>query len=483
MSTGTGAIFFSTNGMVTTTVVNPGGTTFPVGIWVHWAFVFNESANTAELFMDGVSQGVVTHTAPYSASPDVLQLGRSSIGEVAPWGGDMDEFAVYERDLGSAAIADLAASGRRAAVSVQWAATGASATGGAVIGNTASLSGTWQRVSVTYTCRQYEPYVDFVLRQTTSVASAIRVATPAIYEGQLLASHTVPTMTGGVPALGWTGINDYIAKSAGWVITADTSSNPGTATHATSAAGGAPWIDFLLDGSSIKPPEFTTTTQIEVYAYLQVDAGMVGLRGYVQARPYDVFTPDPTLGDIYGWQYGQPYGATGHSIDLPSSAPASRIVKLGTITVDASGAFTDPLQLRIVFPYSSGATAGQSLVLNGLVLVPAHSRALLPTGKRNDSTYPHFMPPSPASTLVKVVRSDLTVEVGNLRTRAVGTGFGGSPQELPSGTEVDVFVFSTAGGVPDDPAPIANETQAYYAWNNDLHVAITPRYNLFAPAR
>jgi hypothetical protein len=60
---------------------------------------------------------------------------------------------------------------------------------------------------------------------------------------------------------------------------------------------------------------------------------------------------------------------------------------------------------------------------------------------------------------------------------------GGSPQELPSGTEVDVFVFSTAGGVPDDPAPIANETQAYYAWNNDLHVAITPRYNLFAPAR
>src|SRR3954453_14417257 len=83
MSTGTGAIFFSTNGMVTTTVVNPGGTTFPVGIWVHWAFVFNESANTGELFMDGVSQGVVTHTAPYSASPDVLQLGRSSIGEVA----------------------------------------------------------------------------------------------------------------------------------------------------------------------------------------------------------------------------------------------------------------------------------------------------------------------------------------------------------------------------------------------------------------
>ncbi len=71
--------------------------------WVHWAFIFNETANTAEFFINGVSQTQKTGvTDPYGADPGPLSLGINAYGN--PWDGRMGHFAVFERALTASEI-------------------------------------------------------------------------------------------------------------------------------------------------------------------------------------------------------------------------------------------------------------------------------------------------------------------------------------------------------------------------------------------
>ena len=75
------------------------------GQWVHWVLVFDEPANTVELFVNGTSKGAVTSiTGQYDASPGDLRIGTKA-GANAPFDGKMDEFAVWERALSPLEIA------------------------------------------------------------------------------------------------------------------------------------------------------------------------------------------------------------------------------------------------------------------------------------------------------------------------------------------------------------------------------------------
>lgn len=73
--------------------------------WVHWALVFNEAANTAELFINGESKGQKTVTVNYLL-PGALWAGAwSSLGLFTNgFDGALDELAVYERALTGAEI-------------------------------------------------------------------------------------------------------------------------------------------------------------------------------------------------------------------------------------------------------------------------------------------------------------------------------------------------------------------------------------------
>jgi hypothetical protein len=65
--------------------------------------IFDESADTAELYINGVSKGVVSSiTRQYPASPGNFVAGSVVDGAVSLCDGKMDEMAVYESALSPA---------------------------------------------------------------------------------------------------------------------------------------------------------------------------------------------------------------------------------------------------------------------------------------------------------------------------------------------------------------------------------------------
>lgn len=81
------------------------------GSWVHWALIFDETANTAELFINGVSQGSAAATQAYNAAPGNFQAGASyPAGTASPFDGKIGKIAVYHSALSPARIAAHAAS-------------------------------------------------------------------------------------------------------------------------------------------------------------------------------------------------------------------------------------------------------------------------------------------------------------------------------------------------------------------------------------
>src|SRR5690606_39120042 len=76
--------------------------------WVHWALVFDEANDEAELFINGESQGVKSTNLQYVEGPGNLQLAAYTDGTAELWDGKMGHVAVFERALTPEEIAVLA---------------------------------------------------------------------------------------------------------------------------------------------------------------------------------------------------------------------------------------------------------------------------------------------------------------------------------------------------------------------------------------
>jgi RHS repeat-associated protein len=84
------------------------------GTWVHWALVWNDSAGTAQLYINGDSKGVVSLSNRYfSGASHPLYLGAWDNGGAAQqfFHGKFDEFSEYSGDLGPTTIHSLASNG------------------------------------------------------------------------------------------------------------------------------------------------------------------------------------------------------------------------------------------------------------------------------------------------------------------------------------------------------------------------------------
>jgi bacillolysin len=72
--------------------------------WVHWALVYDEAADSAELFINGVSQGAQSTYAGGYFDPSIkFGVGADNVGGNY-FDGKLDEIAVYEHGLSSAQI-------------------------------------------------------------------------------------------------------------------------------------------------------------------------------------------------------------------------------------------------------------------------------------------------------------------------------------------------------------------------------------------
>ena len=159
------------------------------------------------------------------------------------------------------------------------------------------------------------------------------------------------------------------------------------------------------------------------------------------------------------------YGAVGKLVVPAASGSPLRFIRLGTLRLR-----TDLGRYLLVW---ESPTSGSQL--DYFVLVPASGRALSPTGKVGDSTFPSFV--SATTEITKRVRSDLS---GTIREPVSGTpevnapGLGGSLLELqPGDTDLVVKLGSL---VPDDPTNSSAAEQL--AHSATVHLAVTPRWHL-----
>ncbi len=86
-----------------------------VGEWFHWTLVFDETANTAELFINGSSEGTRVVTEPYHKHAGEFRIGNYPDNK--GWNGVLDEVAVYEQALPAPTICAHHAAGGGACAS------------------------------------------------------------------------------------------------------------------------------------------------------------------------------------------------------------------------------------------------------------------------------------------------------------------------------------------------------------------------------
>ncbi len=73
------------------------------GAWFHWVLRFDDAANTAELFVNGVSKGTRAVSEPYHSHPGAFRAGNYA-AKANSWNGALDEVAVYEDLLDAATV-------------------------------------------------------------------------------------------------------------------------------------------------------------------------------------------------------------------------------------------------------------------------------------------------------------------------------------------------------------------------------------------
>lgn len=172
-------------------------------------------------------------------------------------------------------------------------------------------------------------------------------------------------------------------------------------------------------------------------------------------------------------RYTAEYGSTGKLLTVPGSGSGFLFYRLGTITASVDTTNKPVYTLKIAPLFS--ANSSDEFSIDSVVIVPSKQRALTPTGRENDTTYPKFIN-STASNVKKLVKSDLSGWIYTGTGTAAyfpDSGLGGQLLEIPPGN-VDLFVKSTRG-VPDDPTPAVADDA-----NQTLTITgtIVPRYYL-----
>ena len=232
-----------------------------------------------------------------------------------------------------------------------------------------------------------------------------------------------------------------------------------TASGAGSASGYA-----VVDPSTMQPDDFTLgTIDIEIWARLELASTLV--------TPKIILSLEPNAGSNFGAsQYSGEYGATGKLLTVPSSGTRFRFVKLGTLTMPVDP--VQPLKWNVKLAASWAGGSSGSFGVDYLILVPARQRAVSRCGVANDGNFPQFIPSTSDTT--KQIRPDLSGRIASgTANKAVHTGLGGAPLELPPGP-VD-FVVKLSSLVADDPSSSAASEQKTHGLTSGL-IRVRPRW-------
>lgn len=239
--------------------------------------------------------------------------------------------------------------------------------------------------------------------------------------------------------------------------------SPNRAAVASPATGTTYTLNVDIDPSVLIRDDFTRNeVQLEVWARMKVAS---------THSATVVASLEPKTAAGASSRYTAEYGTSGKLLNAPASGNNFYLYRLGTLTAvcerDAAGNAA-VYTLRLTTTFSAASTS--EFAIDYLMVQPSRQRALTPTSKTPDATYPKFLYSTAAAT--KTIQSDLkgwlTPSGG---TRYPDSGLGGQMLELPPGN-VDLFIKPTLG-VPDNTTTADDETKAL-----TISGTIIPRYYL-----
>jgi len=218
-------------------------------------------------------------------------------------------------------------------------------------------------------------------------------------------------------------------------------------------------LDVAIDPSTMIRDDFTRSEiQLEVW-------GRVYVNTLHRATVITSLEPVSASSGGASSRYTTEFGATGKLLAYPASGSGWYFYRLGTLpaVVDVNNRSSYKVRLATTF---ANTTTSTEFAIDYLAIVPAKQRALTPTGRAPDSSYPSFINSTGSTT--KTIRNDLSGWLGT--TPYPDSGLGGQVLEIPPG-DVNLFIKATLG-VPD-VTDIADDSQ-----NLTLTGTIIPRYFL-----
>lgn len=328
-----------------------------------------------------------------------------------------------------------------------------------------ALSTLWTQHTATWTPTATVKLAYMAVEQTAATAGTIDVDGAAVYEGAV-----APTWgghaegDGGYPPLSVIGAADFIKNTGSLVATVDGNALSGTAMVDTSvaAAGESYELRYVIDPSLALPDDYSLSEiSVEVWGRFRMSTAFTG--GITVVAKAQTITEDQTV-------YTSEYGSTGRRLVTPSANNnLYQTSRLGTLRLRCSP------RGRWLLTIAMTAAAGtnlQAFGLDSLILMPARSRVLTPSGKANTG-YPDALPG--VGVRAKIIASaDLSGRfINNYRDfdSNSSSGMSGSAIELPAGGVTTFGVIATQ--VPDgDAAPTSDGMTRLAA-----HLAVTPRYH------
>lgn len=235
----------------------------------------------------------------------------------------------------------------------------------------------------------------------------------------------------------------------------------------TTASGvGTASATWALDPSVMTPDDWVKTIDIEFWARLEIAAALVSPKLTLSASPAN------GLGVS---RYTPEYGAAGKLLTKPASGTVKRFVRLGVLTFPVEP--DSPLVWTLKLDGAWGSASSGSFGVDYLMAAPVASRALLPTGKVLDSTFPKFI--SSTADTTKLVRHDLSATVAAAANNgAQDSGLGGRQIWLPPGN-VDMLI-KLSSLVPDDPTSDTSTEQLSHTLVSGSALSVVNRYWLAA---
>lgn len=236
-----------------------------------------------------------------------------------------------------------------------------------------------------------------------------------------------------------------------------------TLTNADASAS----ADYRIDPTIFEPDDFEDACTIAVIVrYRRSSTAIISPRMRAELRA-GTGAVDRLLG------YAPEFGTTGRY--LPLLASGMRTTMLGTLMLPCK--VPETVDLRLTLFWSVGTTAGVTVDIDTVEIVPVARLALSAVGKpRDDGTYTAAFP---ALETTRRVHTDLSGAVGLSpgRLQRYPLNMGGAQLHLPSDNEGVELLVRPAVGIPDDPIDTISDILAH---NMTVHLRVAPRYHLFA---